>query len=471
MIVSRSDLQHTRAAAIVLLIVSVMTMIALDRPLVRGDGVAYLAWLDSFVLDGDSDLMNQRERLAAVNTYQVALNYDTGKAVNVFPFGVAMLHMPFYAVGHVFAQNGWWNANPAYFAAQQGVSQAYSLWIMIGANVLMLGAMLLLWDAGRRICGAWGAALAAYALFVGTPLIYYSTITPLNSHNGGAFTLAVFFYIVWRISHNTLPARPMWLVLLGVAAAGTIMARWQLAPIVALGFGVLLWERRWSAVLMSGVAAAAALLPLPLIWQQMFGAPFVIPYNTIPGNESFIGWPQHIGDVAVTTLLHSPVLLLSVIGLWRLRTAPPTDTPNSARVSAWLTRWRWPLLVAAAIAVQVVINGAALDWWAGDSYGMRRMSELYILYGLALCALIGPQGTGARGWRVALCVVLVGVVLYSALYMAAFLDYTWTNLDGAFIAAPQVMIERFLARPDRWEILRAVVDSHVGPSAWAMPGP
>ena len=77
-------------ALICLLIIALATMIFFDRPLIRGDGVAYLAWLDTIALDLDIDLGNQVERLAPVNTYQVVWNDTTERWVIIFPFGFTM---------------------------------------------------------------------------------------------------------------------------------------------------------------------------------------------------------------------------------------------------------------------------------------------------------------------------------------------------------------------------------------------
>jgi hypothetical protein len=80
---------------VVLVIVSILTMILFDRPLIRGDNTAYLAWIDTFVRDRDIDLTNQYERFQPVNTYQIAWDAELGRYVDIFPFGVVFLQGPF----------------------------------------------------------------------------------------------------------------------------------------------------------------------------------------------------------------------------------------------------------------------------------------------------------------------------------------------------------------------------------------
>jgi hypothetical protein len=237
---------------LVLLLISSVVLIALDRPLVRGDGTAYLAWVDTLIIDRDLSLQNQVDKLASVNTYQVAWNDATNDWAIVFPFGIAFLQAPFYALGHIFAQNDWLNYNPTYFFQNQGVALPYSLWLMAGANFMALGIISAAWWAGRRFANGWLTALTVFAVFIGTPLVYYSTIDPLNSHNGAGFTMAILIWILViqtnafaRDDDDTHTPR-LWLwVLMGIMAGMTIMTRWQLAVSVAPVWLLLAYKREW----------------------------------------------------------------------------------------------------------------------------------------------------------------------------------------------------------------------------------
>lgn len=496
-------------------------MVIFDRPLIRSDGIAYLAWVDTITLDQDIDLTNQVEKLQPVLTYQILWNENTGRWAIVFPFGVAFLQAPFYLIGHWFAGNGWFNTNPDYFYQMQGVSLPYSLWLMIGANLMGLGAMLFAYFAGRRLCGDIWAATAAYAVFLGTPLFYYSTISPLNSHNPGAFAAAGFIYLlvsltdpfkkVMRAGLRPAPTESnpgekratfalplmefdfqdryqvgapagaplqkllpnllfkfhqdgfLWL-LMGIFAGLTILSRWQLALVIAPGYLLLIWERRWRGFTIAGIGAIITLLPLPIIFQWMFGSPFTIPYNAVEGEAFLQESSNHAWDVLVQTIIHSPIILLSFVSLFFL----------------WRINRKWALMTATMIVLQIIVNGAALDWWAGESYGMRRMSELYPVYVVLICAVLSADGFQIRPYdgikffrwwpRIArgLVIFLIG---YTFLYIFAFLDYTWTNSQGWFLAGPEVMIPYFINQPGRIHIVLDVMRAHVGPWAWTMPGP
>lgn len=459
---------------ILCLIILVGLLIALDRPLIRGDGVAYLAWVDTMVLDRDIQFDNQLEILAPVNSYQLTWNDATGRLVNIFPFGVAILQAPFYTVGAWFAANGWLQHNAAYFAQMQGVSLAHSAWLMIGANVMALLTAILGWCLARRALSNGLAAVTALAFFVGTPLIYYSTVSPLNSHLAGALLTSAFVALLLELERR--PTRWWLSIALGICAGLMVLVRWQLFLVAAPAWLFFWWPaggipRRWPelkravayglppAALAAG-AAAATLLPLPLAWQTMFGEPFVIPYNEV-GSGSFLSWPRYAGDVLRLLLLHSPIIGLALVGIPFL----------------WRRSRRWGAYAALVIGLQIWLNGGVLDWWAGETYGMRRMSELYPLYVLlgsaALAQLWSPSAATPIGrWRRRLAwAVPIVALLAAGAYLIVFIDYTWTNSAQEFINDPAIMVRHFWAKPDRWRIVWAVYRSHLGPLAWGMPGP
>jgi hypothetical protein len=468
------------APLVILLAAAAATLIFFDRPLIRGDGVSYLAWVDTIALDHDLDLSNQVERLRPVLTYQIQWNATTQRWVIVFPFGVGILQAPFYAIGNAFAAHNWLNINPDYFRQNQGVELPYSFWLMIGANVWTLLALAFTWLAGRRLCDGWTAALATYAVFLGTPIFYYSTIAPLNSHNAGGFAIAGFVYLLARCTGAFKPSRETgdenngksegwcWWAMMGVCAGLAVLARWQLAVAVAPGFLLLLYERRLRGFIIAATAAAITVLPLPFAWQYLFGSPFLIPFDAVEGQKgSFLSAPNHGLDVLVQTLIHSPIIVLSLVGIPIL----------------WKRSRPWAVMAFVAFFAQIIVNGAALDWWAGESYGMRRMSELYPLYGLLACAALQPlsaqwaagkQGIRlfyARHQRLIYRLLLAGIIGYTGVYIAAFIVYSWTNPDHYLLGRPDVMLSYFFNHPYRMEVLNEVIRTHVGPQAWAMPGP
>lgn len=467
-----------RSPALVPLLLSVATLAVLirfDRPLIRGDGVAYAAWVDTLVRDGDIKLANQAGRFSPVNSYQITWDEALGRYVNIFPFGAAILHAPGYALGGALVESDLANQNPDYFRQHQGVEQGYSLMVMAGANVMALLTVLLAWALARRFTDRWTAALLAWGFLVGTPLLYYSSVMPLNSHNPGAFLVALLLWLSARYTPvlgsdagDAAPTPRAFWVALGVTGGLMVLVRWQLLLVAALVWGWLLWHslekppaarrRDWRGLALATALAALVLIPLPLVWNAMFGDPFVVPYDESSG-EAFFSVPDNAHRVLGRMLHYSPILALSLVGL----------------VAAWRVDRKLAVFAAATIAAQLLINGSTKDWYAGDSFGARRMSELFALYVLLAAALAGRIPRRLQAWRalipVASRVALVALIAYSIFFFYVFLLYTWTNPAGLFAHDPDVMLGYYWDHPTPRATLDAVLEAHVGPAAWDEPGP
>ncbi len=455
---------NEKTSLVLLLVLMIITLIRFDRPLVRGDGVAYLAWVDSLALDHDFDLENQAERLAPVNTYHVLLNWHNGKYVNVFPFGVAFFQYPFYRIGHFFFEHGWLNLNPDYFYQMQGVPFPYSFWLMIGANIQALVIVIIAWSIAKRFCHPWLAAFVCWAVFFGTPLFFYSTVAPISSHISGTLCVTLLFYLIIHL----LGGFPIWQDepdhahlatwgILGISAGLMVLSRWQLLLIAIPIWMLIIYKKRCIGGGVATFMFAISLLPLPLVWNYLFDHYFLVPYDLMSGHP-FLSPPVDSLRVLWYTLYNSPILFLSLIGLVRL----------------WRISHEWTLVFGSAILLQILVNGSALDWWAGESFGMRRMTELYFIYAVLAAIALGhlPQTQGlSRITGIALRIFLVALVIYNILFVLSYFVYNWTCLEPAAIWTPKQMIQHFIQKPNRWEIVAAMFRTHLGPPAWPMPGP
>ncbi|MDX1663595.1 MAG: hypothetical protein R3272_07360, partial [Candidatus Promineifilaceae bacterium] len=231
------------------------------------------------------------------------------------------------------------------------------------------------------------------------------------------------------------------------------------------GVALLVWQRQWKGLVLAAVALVLSLLPLVVIWNAMFGAPLVVPYEATEG-ESFLRFlqaPRRSWWVLRDLFRHSPLLLLSVAGFFFL----------------WRLNRLWTLLAGSLILAQAAVNGAVLDWWAGDTYGMRRMTELFPFYVLLTAAALGymPRSPFAPRFRLrryvplAFRLALVLLLAYSFCYMVVFFNFHWTNPDQLFITSPEGMFRHVLNQAHRWEVTIGVWRSHLGPWAWSRPGP
>lgn len=419
-----------------------VSLILLDRPLVRGDGLAYYMWLEPIACQLSFDLSSPAERFAAVNEYQI-FRSPSGAFATAFPFGPAVLLAPWYRLALLLPDAT--GVDHAHFAQYQADSFVRSFFVLLGSNAYVVLACLLSFKAAASVVGrAWPAAAAAFALFWGTPLVYYGTVEPYMAHAIGTFLLALALWLYTR-------PRVCWFWL-GVALSLAILVRWQLA-LLAIPIGVhLLWRRRWGEILRFGIGTLSLAWLVPLSWYRMFGQLLVVP-AAVQNSRPFLGVPVHALDVLFADegglFLWSPLTLVALGGL----------------VALWRKERRLAAVPLVAFLLQVLINGGVQDWAAGWTYGMRRLTELYPLFVLGLAYLLA-----ARGWlRWPVWVASAGLLAYTGVLLVAHLVYI--NYVAGHGASAWEELGRWFGTLDNPRLTLQVIKEHYGPWAWVRPGP
>jgi hypothetical protein len=212
-------------------------------------------------------------------------------------------------------------------------------------------------------------------VWLSSSALYYSVISPTYSHAASMFAVSAFWLAFVRTRDRQDVAR---YALLGALAGIAALMRWQDAILV----GVPLWDAaaarrtigtagvgaRWMA---AGAGAVAAFAPQSIVWQRLYGHPF-----TIPQGSSFMKW----GSPALWQVLVSdnhglfswtPILLLSVAGLWLLVRA-------DRRVG---------VPAAAFLMASWYVNASVVDWWGGEAFGGRRFVACFPIFVLGAAAL------------------------------------------------------------------------------------
>ena len=438
--------------------VLVVSFVALDRPLIRSDGLAYFMWLHSVAADHDLDLANQASRFAHVNSYQVFLNEETGQYASVFPYGSAFLYLPTYWLASAANRLPQFHINDAYFIQHQGVVFPYSLFPMLGTNVFASLAVILAFLTARKICSPAASLLSALALFVATPLLYYATIEPYMAHVAGTLLTALLIYLLVGYRERT----PAWFfmgLILGVA----LLVRWQLA-LYALPIGLLALARgEWRRLSLFALGFLLLAWHLPFSWLRMYGNPWVVP-AAIQGQQAFLAGPTYIREVLLSPerglLLWSPLVVLALIGLGLLFKA----------------RRGLSVTLALMVVLQVLMNASLYDWGGGWAFGMRRMTELYPVWVIGLATLVQSacsvkkRGIWANAARWGTVALVVAGVFFSLLLLLSHLNYVNTNLAHPEGGALWEEIKYQFTESD-FRITIQVIKEHYGIWAWKMPGP
>ena len=253
-------------------LVGVTFVSGLSQPLVQGDARAYFAYLPSLVLDGDLDLTNQFDVLRpegdTIYPFGEGIN---GYAANPFPVGPALLFMPGYLLGY-------WSDSLAAWAGFDTGRPGYGLgavWgaVLCGIALAGAGAELSRRCTAQRVGPAF-ALPATLLIWVGTPALYYTMVSPLYSHAAAWFAVALMFWLAWLAFRNP---RDWMRWLAAAAAAGFLVGiRLQDAPLALVAVALLVLSARESHSLKrtgSAWLAGAVLgyLPQGLTWLTLHG--------------------------------------------------------------------------------------------------------------------------------------------------------------------------------------------------------
>ena len=278
--------------ALGLLASTFVLLLLFSHPLIHGDGLAHLMYLDSIALDGDLDLSNQALRFGHVNTYQLFAHPSSGELVTAFPFGSAYLLAPWYWLGATLDRLPALQVNAAYFQEHQGVPLAYSLSASFGAMFYMLLAVWLSYDAAQLVTTPQRAAVAAFAGLLGSTALFYATMEPLSTHTYGAFLVSLALWLAVRANTQHLTRGWTTALAIGLVLGFATLVRWQLALYAVAVGAVFAWSAyrgwcRWRTV--GAFTFGTGVFATICMWYfwRYFGSPFAIPSESQSGQRFF----------------------------------------------------------------------------------------------------------------------------------------------------------------------------------------
>ncbi|HEY5275371.1 MAG TPA: hypothetical protein VIK38_02340 [Coriobacteriia bacterium] len=437
------------AVALALVAAFGILFVWLDHATISGDGMAIYVVAESLLQDGDFDLANQHarygEQVRQIASYALVQLPATGRWASNWPFGMALLWAPFL---YVF----WWldalgkfpSPYVLYGIPLPGTFRAIGLALVCAANVWGVTAWGFASSAASAAIQRWEALVVAFAIFFGTPLFFYVTIEPSFSHVGDAVTIAALVWAWLRFRRDSWAHG----LLAGIVAGLAILVRWHLFTyVLVLGASSLLF-REWRRAGGLAIGVAALTWPICYSWYVMGGSPFRPPIlDVVPG---FLGAPK-VFEMLVSDLRGllpwSPVAALGLVGL----------------VAGLGRHRRHAAELIACVAAQLVINGMIWDWWAGHSFGSRRLVNLYVVLVVGVAWLIELGGAEARRWGRGAEIGTHGAVLVAAALLSwhtfvLALHYYPSRLDPTTITHSQ--LARDWREAGHWHYLRGFYRAH-----------
>jgi fluoride ion exporter CrcB/FEX len=314
------------------------------------DEVREFSYLHSMVFDRDLDLANEYTALYpkfAANPWFVD---GTHRPPNESPIGAALFWLPAYLFV-VLAR-----LDPSGLGVASRVST-----IVVSSGMVSL-AVLLAHDLVKR-SGTRDAGIGVIAVAAGSFYGYWWLHPGLFSH-GVAIGISTLYVWYWYRALGRQDARA-WLVL-GLLGGLVAVVRWQnvLLPLLSVPWmlaGMRSPRRAVVGLCAYGLGFLLTFAPQLVAWHAIYGEWFLVPQG------QFMHWTKpYVIDVLFSPryglLGFSPILYMAVVGLLLS-----------------ISSWKKPLvgLSVGYLLVSIYINGSAGDWYAGATFGPRRMDSLF----------------------------------------------------------------------------------------------
>ena len=385
-----------RGALLVIAVWLASVLLWLTPGISRPDGAGYFVYLPSTYFDRDLLFFDEWARIGLVRPDGQILFKDvteTAHLSNHWTAGASLAWYPAFVTGDLLARI---SGAPRDGFSTPYVAAVVTMTALAGLLTLLLGARM-------------GSASAAIAVWLGSPLAYYSLRAPTMSHAISALACAV---VVW------LCAKKQSAFAIGLAIGFACAVRPQNAPIalVPLFFGWRLAVGGWRGMLGGALLAA---LPQLIVSQVLWGAPLAFVniggrahpwqmFATFRPFETLFSW--YHGLVTWT-----PLLVLALIGLAIMK--------DRRLAYAGLTLF----------AAQWLLLSVLERWfWGGASFGQRRFDSCTIFFIIGIAAFLErvPRWLGA-----------LSVVAATAWTMFLFVASSRLNLNR--YATPSELLDAF----------------------------
>ena len=362
-----------RGALLVVAVWLASALLWLTPGISRPDGAGYFAYLPSTYFDRDLLFFDEWAQVGLVRPDGQILFKDvtaTAHLSNHWTVGASLAWYPAFVVGDLLARV---SGAPRDGFSTPYVAAVVTMTALAGLLTLLLGTAMANWKA-------------AVAVWLGSPLAYYSLRAPTMSHAISALACAV---VVW------LSAKKQSAFATGLAIGFACAVRPQNAPIALVPLFFIGWKR--AHVMLAGALLAA--LPQLIVSQTLWGAPLAFVniggrahpwqmFATFRPFETLFSW--YHGLVPWT-----PLLVIALIGLAVMKDRRLAWAGLTLFVAQWL-----------------LLSVLERWFWGGASFGQRRFDSCTLFFILGVAAFLErvPRWLGAlsvivtTGWTMLLFV-------------------------------------------------------------------
>ncbi|NCA85644.1 MAG: hypothetical protein EOM83_08725 [Clostridia bacterium] len=407
-------------AALVAVLITVLVISLVHEPwnkygqVLRSDINQYYAYLPALIIYGDVRLTFLEIDGFALGPHFYPYFTPLGIRGIIATYGVALLYLPFFLIGHAYAL--------LFDYPATGFSLPYQIMIQLSSWAYLLFGLVLMRRLLRKYFTDGVTAIVIVATVVSTNLLWYVTAEAAMSHIYSFFSITAFLFLIDRWTERPslrdtiligLVAGLIALIRPTNALVGILVLLWKVGTWQELKQRIVLLLKKWPLILTMIGMAIIMWLPQLYYWKLISGQWF---FSSYPTSNFFWDNPQ-LSNVLFSWrkgwLIYTPVMVFTLIGiglLFRVR-----------------RQFFWPLLVFFAASWYVISSW--WSWWYGGGLSIRPFVDSYGIFAFGMAAFLTWAFRQRRWLMIALMIPFV-FTLWNGAHNNARYFYQSINWDA-----------------------------------------
>lgn len=287
-------------------------MLIFFKPVVAGDGVGYYVVLEGAVRDHTFNLTNQVHYNSVFNGTSVFFYNGSKQFVSQYAPGMALLSAPVYATSLFLDNFQIFHVKDEFFLRERGDILIHQFAAILVPLLLFVIALLFSLEICKKLDLKTGA-LALLLTFFGTPIIRYATYDLFYTHvvEAGLLTLLLYCFFTKK---PTMYAG---------ALIGLLTLVRYTSALYFIPFALYLWWKQEKREIPNlAIGFAPFFFAILVYFWLAYGSPFTSGYaaaGVLSGNFDLIPFGFFTAMLSTQSglLLWSPIVLLSLFGLWK----------------------------------------------------------------------------------------------------------------------------------------------------------
>lgn len=348
---------------LVLLIALPTIFLFMKEGLLCPDGVGYYVYIQSLFLDRDLSFLNNLKSLGVSHQFGWFSPTHNNYISNPFAIGTSIAWISFFLLAHLITiVANIFVAKVGTFPTD-GTSYIHLATVSLGSCFYGLLALFLSFKVAKRFFSSQNSFLALLLIWLTSPFVFNFYWMPTHSHIVDSFAIALFLS-KWIDSKDKDGL--FWWFCYGLAFGFAVLVRWQNILFLILLFIPL--RKLILPYILFLLGSLIAFSPQLIAWKVIYGK-----FLLIPQGEGFMRWTHPEILRFLFSSWHglyswTPILIFSTIGLFLL----------------YQKDRRMALGFLLTFILQVYVNSCVSDWWAGTSFGARRMTNFTFIFILGL---------------------------------------------------------------------------------------